>query len=84
MEEQKLLELEDKIVAAKSDEEVIQIFADAGITVTPEQMAALAEGTNGELSEDALDNVSGGALWYIGGKLIGRYFANGQGGGHRF
>jgi len=82
MEEQKLLELEGKIAAAKSDEEAIQIFADAGIALTPEQMAALAEGTNGELSEESLDLVSGGSVWYIVRRLIDRYF--GQGGGHRF
>lgn len=82
MEEQKLLELEGKIVAAKSDEEVIQIFADAGIAVTPEQMAAFAKEASDELSEESLDLVGGGSAWFVVRWLIGRYF--GQGGGHRF
>ena len=78
-------ELEEKIVNAQSDEEVIALFAEAGITVTPDRFH-LGD-ADGELNEDALDHVSGGSAAYIVGWLIGRYLANRRchgGGGHRF
>lgn len=75
-------ELEAKIADARSDEEVIQIFADAGMTLTLEQLHAQQE--DGELSEATLEAVNGGSIWNIVNKLWVRYKAsqyNGGGGG---
>lgn len=88
-------ELEAKIANAVSEEEVLTIFAEAGISVTAEQLNADMESTDGELSEDALDNVAGGSIWYIAKKIWNRYkanrysgggrgFSSGGGGGHSF
>lgn len=77
-------ELELKIANAQSDEEVIQIFTDAGMAVTLEQLNVKQEQENDELSEGALDTVSGGSVWYVIKKLWTRYKAsryNGGGGG---
>ena len=52
--------IEEKLANAKSDEEAIQIFAEAGMQVTAEQLAA--EDTGDELDETALDDVSGGSV----------------------
>ena len=79
-------ELEEKIVNASSDEEVIRLFEEAGITVTPEQFNIGGDNADGSLDEAALDNVVGGSATYFIGYLIGRYVANRRhgGGGHRF
>ena len=69
-------ELEAKVANAQSDEEVIRIFADAGIAVTLEQLNAEQNQADGELSEAALDIVSGGSVWYIVKKLWTRYKAS--------
>lgn len=69
--------LEEKIKAAETLEDVVNICSEEGIAVTKEQLeAALAQTEGGELSEDVLDNVSGGTsmLWralipIIGGPL---------------
>lgn len=63
--------LEAKLEAAQTTEDVIKAFAEEGIEVTREQLEApVPSGPDGELSEDALDNVSGGSVidwirrWY--------------------
>lgn len=55
--------LEEKLRGAESLDEVVQVCAEAGIPVTKEQLECPAvSGPDGELSEDALDNVSGGGV----------------------
>lgn len=56
-------ELEAKLAAAESLEEVVKACAEEGIEITLEQLeAAIARiPQEGELTEDTLDNVAGGA-----------------------
>ena len=54
------LELEEKLSNAESEEEMIRILNEAGYSVTAEQLKAMAETAEGELSEDALETVAGG------------------------
>ena len=55
--------LEEKLKNAESLDEVVQACAEEGIAITKEQLEApLASDSGGELSPDALDNVSGGSL----------------------
>lgn len=77
--------LEEKLRGAESLDEVVQVCAEAGIPVAKEQLECPAvSGLDGELSEDALDNVSGGGVidWI---RRIYRYYRasnyNGGGGG---
>lgn len=63
--------LEAKLAAAQTMEDVIRAFTEEGIEVTREQLEApVPSGRDGELGEDALDNVSGGSVidwirrWY--------------------
>lgn len=79
-------ELEAKLENVQSVEEAIAVLAEAGIHVTPDQ---LREGGEMELSEDQLDAVAGGAIYYIIRKLIQMHSASsgrthGSGGGHAF
>ena len=54
-------EIRAKISNAASMDEVVRICAEAGIPVTKEQLEASdTTGAEGELSEEALDAVSGG------------------------
>ena len=61
----------DAIFSKESSEEVQKLFAEKGVELTMEEVDGLAaailqaapEG-NGELSEDALDSVAGGTLWF--------------------
>ena len=57
-------EIRAKISNAASMDEVVRICAEAGIPVTKEQLEASdnTTGAEGELSEEALDAVSGGSL----------------------
>ena len=68
--------LEEKIAAAQSDEEVIKIFAEAGVYVTADQLNAPPAQEDGELSEDTLDTISGGGLYSLVKRLINLYNAN--------
>lgn len=55
--------LEEKLKNAASLDEAIQMCAEEGITVTKEQLeAVLSPEPDGELNEEALDNVSGGGF----------------------
>lgn len=55
--------LEEKLKNAASLDEAIQMCAEEGITVTKEQLeAVLSPELDGELNEEALDNVSGGGF----------------------
>lgn len=78
-------ELEEKVRNAETVEEVVQACAEAGIQVTKEQLEAeLLPETEGELSEDMLDNVSGGGIFSFVRRIISYYRAsnyNGGGGG---
>ena len=60
-------EMEDKLKQAQTVEEVVEILAAEGIEVSAEELKAVLEGPvvdeNGQISEAALDNVTGGALW---------------------
>lgn len=63
-------ELEEKIANAQSEEELLNILAEAGISTTLEELRA-AVSADGELDEAALDNVSGGgALWTVIRKIF--------------
>lgn len=56
-------ELEEKIKNAESLDEFVKICAKEGIEVTREQLEAeVARQENGDLSEEDLDNVSGGIM----------------------
>lgn len=56
--------LQEKLEKAESLDEVIQACAEEGITLTKEQLeASLSSDPEGELSAEALDNVSGGGLF---------------------
>lgn len=56
-------ELEEKIRQSENLEEVAQVCVDAGIQVTKEQLEAeMMPEVDGELSEEMLDNVSGGGI----------------------
>lgn len=77
-------ELEEKIDAAQSLDDVVRIYAEAGISVSKEQLEAISLSDAGdELSEGALDAVSGGSLW-LAWVLYQRYKSRHSGGGHRF
>ena len=91
--------LEEKITNAHSEEELLQVLADAGMPITSAQLHAAVETGNGEMTEDALEAVSGGCImlpwliiraWYNrrsrgggGGGSIGGGGSGGGGGGSR-
>ena len=65
-------ELKEKLGKAESLDEVVKILTEAGLEVTKEELeAALAQGENGELSEEALSAVSGGIIM---GRVFGRAY----------
>lgn len=67
-------ELEEKIRQAGTVEEVIQACAEEGIQVTKEQLeAGLMPESEGGLSEDMLDNISGGGIYNIVRRIISYY-----------
>lgn len=75
--------LEKKLQEASNLDEVVQICHDEGIPITRDQLdAALSASPEGELNEEALDAVSGGA-WIV--DLIRRYirrpYTSGRAGG---
>lgn len=67
----------DALFSKKSSEEIQKLFAENGLELTAEELAAVTatilQGASGneELSEDALDSVAGGglgwwlAVWYV-------------------
>ena len=56
-------ELKEKLGKAESLDEVVKVLAEEGLAVTKEELeTALAQGENGELSEEALAAVSGGRI----------------------
>ena len=66
-------ELKEKLGKAESLDEVVKILAEEGLEVTKEELeAALAQGENGELSEETLSAVSGGRInwWRFIGPLL--------------
>lgn len=79
--------MEEKLQKAESMDEVVQLCAEEGITVTKEQLEAMlsSESENeGELSAETLDNVSGGGLLsrirkYIRYSRTSKYSAGGRG-----
>ena len=60
-------EFKAKLSAAENTAEMAEVFASYGVEVSEEElkeaMAPVAAGEGGELSEDALDMVSGGGFW---------------------
>ncbi|MCI6956988.1 MAG: hypothetical protein SPI15_01970 [Candidatus Faecousia sp.] len=63
--------LEERLRNAATPEEAVRACAEAGIPITAEQLKPpVPSGPDGELSEAALDNVSGGGIldwirrWY--------------------
>ena len=54
--------LEEKITNAQSEEELLQVLADAGMPITSAQLHAAVEAGDGEMTEDALESVSGGCI----------------------
>ena len=59
--------LEMQITNAQSEEELLQILANAGMSITSTQLHAAMESGAGELAEDAMESVSGGCAlpWII-------------------
>ena len=58
-------EFTDKLVGTETTEEVIQTFADYGVSVTEQDLDAAfasAQTSSDELNEDDLGNVSGGVV----------------------
>lgn len=88
MEEKLTRELEEQLSAAKSLEDMVKICTDAGIPITKEQLKAAAlPDTHEELTEEELDAVSGGSMYYAFRQLLERLSSrnrNHSGGGHRF
>ena len=71
-------ELKEKLGKAENLEEVVKILTEEGLEVTKEELeAALAQGENGELSEEALSAVSGGINWRRIVTII-RYYTRGH------
>lgn len=62
----------EKVAATATAEEAIELFRKEGLQVTEEELltvfAAPVEGENGELSEDSMESVTGGSVWW--GKKI--------------
>lgn len=56
-------QLKQKLEMATNLDEVVQFCREEGIEITIEQLKAFAQEDGAELGEDALDNVSGGAVW---------------------
>lgn len=81
-------ELEEKIRQAETVEEVVQACTEEGIQITKEQLeAGLLPESEGELSEDMLDNVSGGSIVRLAYKIVSIFRggrSNGNGSGGRF
>lgn len=76
--------LEELLRNAATPEEAVRVCAQAGIPITAEQLEPpIPTGPDGELSEAALDNVSGGGIldwirrWYHTSRTPG----HGSGGG---
>ena len=86
---------QEKLTAAQTAEEAVEILASYGISVNAEDLAALT-GTaseTGELNEEDLTQISGGYVmpWWLrnlfgrgGGFSSGGGQFGGGGGGHRF
>lgn len=55
-------ELKEKVDKAENLDEVIAILNAEGVEITKEQLEAAVAAENDELSEDDLDNVSGGVV----------------------
>lgn len=71
--------LEERLRNAATPEEAVRACAEAGIPITAEQLEPpVPSGPDGELSEAALDNVSGGGIldwirrWYHTSRTPGR------------
>ena len=62
----------EKVNDAKSTAEIIQLFAQEGVTVTEEQvLTAKASEKEGELTESVLDSVAGGCIFCrVGGWFV--------------
>ena len=52
--------LVSKLTEAETTDDVIRLCAEAGYEVTEEQLKTLVAEADGELNEDALDDVAGG------------------------
>lgn len=78
----------EKLKTAETVEQAIALFADEGVAVTAEEFATYLESSQiGDLSEEDLDDVSGGCAICIGfriAKAIVKYVNRSSGGGHRF
>lgn len=80
--------LEERLRNAATPEEAVRACAEAGIPITAEQLEPpVPSGPDGELSEAALDNVSGGGIldwirrWYHTSSTPGRTGGGSGGGG---
>lgn len=80
--------LEERLRNAATPEEAVRACAEAGIPITAEQLEPpVPSGPDGELSEAALDNVSGGGIldwirrWYHTSRTPGRTGGGSGGGG---
>lgn len=80
--------LEERLRNAATPEEAVRACAEAGIPITAEQLEPpVPSGPDGELSEAALDNVSGGGVldwirrWYHTSRTPGRTGGGSGGGG---
>ena len=90
MEQEKLLErlaqnreFTDKLAEAETFEDTVKLFAAVGVNITEEELKEAVELANaeGELDENALDNVAGGrstalAAAKAGLKIIGTLLRN--------
>ena len=63
MEGKMLEELEKKLHQASSEQDVIQILGDAGIEASPKLLREAQTTVEGELSEEDLEDICGGAIF---------------------
>lgn len=75
-------EFADKLKAAETVEQAIELFASEGVSVTPDELNAyLADDADDTLTEEALDDVSGGCVICIGIRIVKSILKRSSGGG---
>lgn len=78
-------EFADKLKAAETVEQAIELFASEGVSVTADELNAYladdADDTDDTLTEEALDDVSGGCVICIGIRIVKSILKRSSGGG---
>lgn len=75
-------EFADKLRTAETVEQAIELFASEGVSVTAEELNTyLADDADAALTEEALDDVSGGCVICIGIRIVKSILKRSSGGG---